>query len=495
MHRNAFFCCLLLVIQGCTKLNFNPEPSLSRKDSVCYQWLENIESELKKNAIDDPETAQIAGFPQLRFNRFLASLSDQVYSEKHFSAWLEQMRILDEKSKKRMLDILSVSAKQKLFEQIPSGDSFDLAIERCGKHLNNYSQYNAKHRGILRREVKVPDAYQSWKRVVGLYPLASYFADNSIDRLHRELSAGFNVHLNELPVQGKLIRYSPPPDSLFSQSRMAEIFKSAYADSNSIGIPGFAPVNLQQLLEQYAPVWEIDTRNDTDKIGTITLDGVNQPRIDNTQPKVYTAQKYTRWHGKVLLQLIYQIWFPAREKIGFLDLYGGTLDSVIWRVTLDPEGKPIAFDSIHACGCYYLIFPGEGYRSIPPKDNAESVLSPKRIAAIPYGYRLMIRLQSRTHYVQQISLADNYSKVKNPIYSFLNLDTLLTLTLPNGLKRSLYDEDGFINASARTERFFLWPFGIASPGAMRQWGTHAIAFIGKRHFDDPFLLENLIEKE
>jgi hypothetical protein len=31
--------------------------------------------------------------------------------------------------------------------------------------------------------------------------------------------------------------------------------------------------------------------------------------------------------------------------------------------------------------------------------------------------------------------------------------------------------------------------GIASAGAMRQWGTHATAFVGRRQFDDPFLLE------
>jgi hypothetical protein len=31
--------------------------------------------------------------------------------------------------------------------------------------------------------------------------------------------------------------------------------------------------------------------------------------------------------------------------------------------------------------------------------------------------------------------------------------------------------------------------GIASAGAMRQWGHHATAFVGRRHFDDADLLE------
>jgi len=35
----------------------------------------------------------------------------------------------------------------------------------------------------------------------------------------------------------------------------------------------------------------------------------------------------------------------------------------------------------------------------------------------------------------------------------------------------------------------LWPLGIPSAGAMRQWGHHATAFVGRRHFDEPFLIE------
>ncbi|WP_417567869.1 hypothetical protein [Marinobacter sp.] len=47
--------------------------------------------------------------------------------------------------------------------------------------------------------------------------------------------------------------------------------------------------------------------------------------------------------------------------------------------------------------------------------------------------------------------------------------------------------------TARLERFLLWPTGVLSPGGMRQWGRHATAFIGKRHFDDPDLLNRYFE--
>ncbi|HEY4747340.1 MAG TPA: hypothetical protein VIH38_07235, partial [Steroidobacteraceae bacterium] len=55
--------------------------------------------------------------------------------------------------------------------------------------------------------------------------------------------------------------------------------------------------------------------------------------------------------------------------------------------------------------------------------------------------------------------------------------------------RSAFGPDGIIAGSERAERLLFWPMGIASPGAMRQWGRHATAFVGRRHFDDADLLE------
>jgi hypothetical protein len=493
MRYTTIACCLVVIIQGCTTLRPYPEPSLSSEESMCLHWLENIEASLEKYDIHDPESVRINGFPHLRVNRFLASMSDRVMSQDAFAQWLEEMRILDSTGKKLEFANLPTSARHQLVVKMPAGDSFNQALEHCGKRLNTLSLNNAEHKRILLELAQVPDAYQGWKRVVGLYPIARYIAGIGIERLHRELNASFKVPVDKLPQQGKLIRYSPPPSNEIASESITEILRVSRI--NPLGIPRLTSLQLQQLLAHFAPVWEIDTRNDTDKIGAVRLDNNNQPQIDINQPTVYAAYRYTRWHGKVLLQLLYQIWLPAREKTNLLDLYGGSLDSVIWRVTLNPEGEPIAFDSIHGCGCYYLLFPSQGYRTVAPKDGAEPVLSPKAITTIPAGHRLLLRLQDRTHYLQQVSVVDDTSETTTLSYNYQELEELRSLQTPNGARRSLYGKDGLIDASARTERFLLWPYGIASPGAMRQWGTHAIAFIGRRHFDDPFLLESLMDKE
>ena len=68
------------------------------------------------------------------------------------------------------------------------------------------------------------------------------------------------------------------------------------------------------------------------------------------------------------------------------------------------------------------------------------------------------------------------------------------LTRTNGETQSIYRPDGIVDGTERLERFLLWPMGIASPGAMRQWGTHATAFVGRRHFDDPSLFEDAFRR-
>jgi len=47
--------------------------------------------------------------------------------------------------------------------------------------------------------------------------------------------------------------------------------------------------------------------------------------------------------------------------------------------------------------------------------------------------------------------------------------------------------DGLVSETERGERWLFWSMGISDPGVMRRWGTQAIAFVGRRHFDGPYL--------
>ena len=97
---------------------------------------------------------------------------------------------------------------------------------------------------------------------------------------------------------------------------------------------------------------------------------------------------------------------------------------------------------------------------------------------------MVIRVAAGNHYVQRVYFEAGGANVSYSLQVYRELRSL-----PAGAgRRSLFAPDGLVPASRRGERWLLWPSGVRSPGAMRQWGHHAVAFLGKRHFDDPELM-------
>ena len=102
----------------------------------------------------------------------------------------------------------------------------------------------------------------------------------------------------------------------------------------------------------------------------------------------------------------------------------------------------------------------------------------------------MIRLNSGSHYIVRVYADEPAGEV----YACDDYRSLYSVPVAaTSARRSLFGPDGLVPGSERGERWLLWPMGIPSPGAMRERGRHATAFIGRRHFDDPRLLEKLFE--
>jgi hypothetical protein len=98
-----------------------------------------------------------------------------------------------------------------------------------------------------------------------------------------------------------------------------------------------------------------------------------------------------------------------------------------------------------------------------------------------------VRLESATHYLQRV-YTDTATAGQR--YAQHPYRELYSVTSPQG-PRSLFGPEGIVPGTQRGERFYLWPMGVRSPGAMRERGRQATAFIGRRHFDDARLLEDL----
>jgi hypothetical protein len=128
---------------------------------------------------------------------------------------------------------------------------------------------------------------------------------------------------------------------------------------------------------------------------------------------------------------------------------------------------------------------------VRPGPLYEAPLAPQRAPPLGPGQHLAVRIAHSTHFVERL-YAHTAVRQGTP-YGTEPYDALRRLPAPDAGHRSLFDAAGIVPGSKRAERWLLWPMGVPAAGAMRQWGHHAVAFIGRRHFDDPDLLNKLFE--
>jgi len=138
-----------------------------------------------------------------------------------------------------------------------------------------------------------------------------------------------------------------------------------------------------------------------------------------------------------------------------------------------------------------MFFPTAHLRLLPaPKPRDEWAYVPLELPVLAAAQRVVVRIASHTHYVVDVRPDTGDTGTG---YQFADDDELRALPVSAGGTRSAFGPDGLVPGSERGERFLFWPMGIDSSGAMRQWGHHATAFIGRRHFDDPDLMERRFE--
>jgi hypothetical protein len=307
-----------------------------------------------------------------------------------------------------------------------------------------------------------------------------------------ETRATFASPVAELPVVGRLERYTIEGPGVSRAA--AKQMLAAARGANPLGIVD--PADLEPLVAAYAPVFEVDTAADTDRVGRPRLDADGTPRVDAGQPAIFVRITQTRYGGATLTQLVYTVWFPARPLKGALDLLGGNLDAVIWRVTLADDGEPLVFDTIHGCGCYHLWFPTPRATLRPQAPSLDEIaLVAQTLPRIGPEDRMVVRIASGTHYVERVIVEPRSDPSTAMPLPPASEDALRRLPMQTGGSRSLFGPDGIVAGSERGERWLFWPMGVREPGAMRQWGRHATAFSGRRHFDEARLVERYFELE
>lgn len=459
-------------------------PALREAVQACARHYTTLDAAIDRAGVRDAEAQRVRGFPYLRVDRFNASLRDAAAGDPQSRAqWLGHLQALDHAARRVEISNLPDAEVHAL---TAGGGRGALREEtaRCAQVLREHDESTPSRQSAIHTRAQAADAYVTAYRVAGAYALTRLPFERGIAQWHRDTLQDFAAAAQPGASAVPMLHYAPLNPSSASPAQIAALLRKAM--NNPLRVPRFSAADELFLANAYAPLLAIETGGAYDRIGRLRWDGGESPQPDTATPALYYRIAHTRHHGATLTQIVYTAWFPERPPAHALDLLAGKLDGVVIRVTLGPDGDPLLYDSIHPCGCYHLFIPTARVQPLPaPAGAGEWAFIPATLPAHQAGTRLVLRIATRSHYVNGVSLKPQDATHS---YELLPEDGLRTLPA-GGATRSAYGPDGLVPGTGRGERFLFWPMGIPSAGAMRQWGHHATAFVGRRHFDDADLIE------
>ena len=482
----------VILVSGCAAVDapFRAHlESASQQVRECAEWYRRLDERVVAAGTPDAQDARVPGFPYLRVNRLLAALRPAAASGEYaLQALADRMLALDLEA--RRYEIMNLPPEQ-LPELHDASDRFGLrfALQRtqqCGRLLREIDLAKPESRAALLRGAEVADDYRPLRRIAGLYWLTRLAFASDVRRREGETRAAFQRE-PVLPEGASLVRYAPEPEGPLPRPEAAAILQRA--SQNPLGIPEPQENDLKVLLAAYAPSVEVELKGDDDRFGALRwLGDADTPGVEGADLAVYAHPAWTLYEGKVLLQLVYTLWFPERRPQSENDRLAGKLDGITWRVTLAPDGEPLVYDTIHPSGCCHLFFPTPRASARPaPGGIEEWMFSPQSLPRLADGERPLLRIASGTHSIEHVGVTHGTDSVVR--YALRPYGSLRSLVRFDGLRSSAFDADGLVRGTERPERLQAWPMGVVSAGQMRQWGRQPTALVGRRQFDDADLFE------
>lgn len=474
----------LTVLCACSSV---PHPSGLDSCNDRYLALEDFAAQ-RGISLGHPQRVQ--GFPSLGTNRSLASFDPLLLTTVQRADWFARLQAAGAERRELLNTMLADSASQRPLGESLSGPD----LRSCDAQNQLVPEDNAVDWEALGAAVQVEDDYLASRRILGLYPLSSIFAGLGIQTLQGSIVDSYALPLNEIPTQGRVMRYSPNDSVGAAESKNGTASPLDAAARDSLGLRLRQQDNglLKDLFLRHAPTLEIDEVGAYDIPGTPYFDDRGVPGVAIESTYAYRYASLMPFAGELRLQLNYVFWFDERPPQSAMDSLSGSLDGLVWRVTLDGSGQVLLYDSIHPCGCYQQFFLSDRVKA--RAENAtlrEPPLIPQRA---PSGDGPVLRISSGSHYLQRVynSTSDVAHDVTRRSYRLASYSDLYSLDSADG-PRSLFDANGLVSGTERAERFYLWPMGILSPGAMRERGRQPTVFVGRRHFDDADLLDTLFQ--
>ncbi|MCL7945488.1 hypothetical protein [Marinobacter sp. ATCH36] len=421
----------------------------------------------------------------MRTSRFLASFDAGELSEVAYQRWLMHQNHKAVEGLMLEWKRLPAATQGRLSHYWPgSRAEVKRALVDCGKALVGRQAELPRLTGLTPE-----DQYHTWKRWVGLYPLTALPFYLGVVSEHGYLQKKQREFANTGPETiGQWAHYGRQRPSLSPDEALALLRRQAL---DELGIPLLSPATEYQLLDAFMPALAVRHGASglaaNDRPLRLIADASGAILRDISQPAIYTDISYGRFQEEITIQLNYSVWFAERRADQWLDILAGQFDGITWRVHLSSSGSVLGYDKMHQCGCWYQFFPAGGFRSQPALPVTQEPFNIGRTLDPEFQHTLW--LESNTHHLLGVQPAGIPQSVK-PL-KVLPYTRLRALASPDGRYYSPFNAQGLVPESRRLERFVFWPTAIPSPGAMRIHGTHAIAFIGQRHFDNPRILDEL----
>ncbi|MDB5978178.1 MAG: hypothetical protein JWR07_4938 [Nevskia sp.] len=447
-----------------------------RDFNSCRDEYAAMDARVAAAGVGDAAYYHVPGYPYLRTNRVLASFRNEVEGVNQVGGWIRQMRELDQEAREYEYINLGMTIKEAAIQRF--------RFLNCGRALASVDLDEPAGYAHLLSVVQPADEYSTLARTIGLYPLA-------VPLMRSQLSAKREADMRELTLPVDELSASAPL-WLWSVKPVEDLglLSNAYARAvpDELGMPGLVDSEWRALAEYYAPRLWIETADDGDwpAAPQLTPGG---PAADPAQPLVNYQINFTRFHGAGLVQISYFVWFKGTKAAGA----AGALDGFIWRVTLDTRGQALVYESLHQSGSDHRWFPAQplalrgasAYWEEPPL--VIPGLAPTRFATL--------RLAAGTHALQHVTAPEQAQGASPRQYELRRYEDLFTLPYPDGGTRSLFDPDGRVKDTYSPDPLGWIGSGLRQPGVLRQYGHHAIAHIGRSHFDDAFLLETVFAPE
>lgn len=450
-----------LLASACAQYGYR-EQGIVQSNPCATQW-NDFQRRVDDAEVFDAEDWPLPDYPFLRVDRSISYLAKDELSREQRRTWL--WRAYEKGRTARAIETGRLDPP-------PAPDALESCLQQSLSLLIDDQSFWDHV-----REHPRPEAYNDFMRAIGLYPVFQPIVSGRVDALIEEVEQEFQNYRPAFPWR----RYVPSQRADWPQ--IQQLFEAGL-HRDALGLPQFTSAELDLLFAYYSPVIELEAGHPDDRIGrpqhrdgTWTTSG---------EPQVFTRQTHTRWNGEWLPQLVYQWWYPARPKGSALDIYGGELDGLIFRITLDRDGRVLFYDSVHPCGCYHKWYPAQPAIQFKGNPKGQEPLTVLPLSPPRQPYRAVLRIKTRSHYVVGLEFERLDTERTDKTYS---LHSQLELRFDPSGDRHLFAPDGLVHGSERLERFLLWNMGVPSAGAMRQWGHHAVAFAGRRHFDDPTLFE------